>query len=522
MAQLTRTYLVDRARLEMLRRARDDLVLEVADGPDIWSCQHGPFASYRRELEVSGNLEVGSGRAVERIHYKLAAPVWWLLLTIPVRLALRRRDPTTLEARVGPPWWAPPDRLDAGQARTLSLLALCTLVTTYLGTLLSQSFTFVAKDFDASRNSQGALLAVVRLSVIATLLATSVADRVGRRRMLRLALPFACIAMATAAASTNLRTFGLSQIVGRGFTTGADLVILILAIEEVPARSRAYTASVLTLVGGLGSGMVVWLLPVVDLAPWAWRLLYGVPVVLLPLAWWSTRQLPESRRFMGRTRSGTASARPPWTRAIVGRLFLLGIGALLVAAFAAPASQFQNEYLRGERGFSAARISAFTLITSTPAGIGVFAGGRLSDVYGRRKVGAFGIVAGVSLLALSYQIGGWELWALATAGTILGAVTVPALRVYGPELFPTQMRGRANGILTLFAVSGSSSGVWLTGALAGRTGGFGTPFLLLAIGPMLVAVMVLTKYPETAGQTLEQLNPVDGPAPSAGLNEHSP
>ena len=70
--------------------------------------------------------------------------------------------------------------------------------------------------------------------------------------------------------------------------------------------------------------------------------------------------------------------------------------------FAAPASQFQNEFLRDERGFSAARVTAFTLLSGTPAGLGVWLGGRLAEGVGRRRVGAVGLVGGSLLITLSY------------------------------------------------------------------------------------------------------------------------
>lgn len=516
MARITRTYTVDQAGLDTLREPRSGVVDEVCVAPDRWASNHGPTRSYDRELALEP-IETDRFRATERITYSLATPLWWLLLTVPFRRAVARRDPVTLASPSKQPWWAPPDRLGARQAEILSLLAICTLVSTYLGTLLSQTLTFAAAEFGASGRAQGSLLALVRLSVVATLGASVVADRAGRRRVLVVSLLVACTAMATTVAAPSLAWFGASQTVGRGFSAAADLVILIVAAEEMPAGCRAYAASVLALVGGLGSGMVVWLLPLADQAVWGWRLLYIPPILLVPLAWWASRQVPESTRFSQaphpeHTTSSHAVHLPP---GFVRRLLLLGSGAFLLASFAAPASQFQNEFLRVQRGFSGARIAVFTLITSTPAGLGVFAGGRLADVYGRRRVGAVGIVLGVGFSALSYQTRGWPLWALSLIGTIGGAMTVPALRVYGPELFPTRLRARANGVMTLIAVAGSSCGLLLTGFLLERTGNLNWAFRLLAIGPLIVAVLVVTVYPETAHRTLEDLNPSDGPAPRA-------
>ena len=258
----------------------------------------------------------------------------------------------------------------------LSLLATLTLVSSYLGTLLSQTLTFAAADFGASKSAQGVLLAAARLGIVATLVATTAADRVGRSRLLRSTMLFACVAMGAVTFAPALLWFGVGQTVGRGLTTAADVIIIILAVEEMPTRCRAWATAVLALIGGLGSGMVVWLLPLADLGSAAWRAIYVPPRLFLPLVWWAGRQLPESRRFLlaageeeatgpgatggGPTRTAERT-RPRFDAADRRRLALLAVAAFLVLVFAAPASQFQNEFLRDERVFSAARITVFTL-----------------------------------------------------------------------------------------------------------------------------------------------------------------
>jgi MFS family permease len=81
--------------------------------------------------------------------------------------------------------------------------------------------------------------------------------------------------------------------------------------------------------------------------------------------------------------------------------------------------------------------------------------------------------------------------------------------VYGPELFPTALRGRANGIITLTGVIGAAIGLFLAGRLADHFGRMGPGITILAVGPVIVALLVLTLYPETAHMELEELNPED-------------
>jgi MFS family permease len=124
-------------------------------------------------------------------------------------------------------------------------------------------------------------------------------------------------------------------------------------------------------------------------------------------------------------------------------------------------------------------------------------------------VGAFGVITGTLLTVAMVLLGGWPMWGLSVAGAICGAMVVPALGVYGPELFPTSLRGRANGAISILGVTGSVIGLAAAGRLADRWDGLGPALTVLAIGPLLMAVLVLVAYPETAHRELEELNPED-------------
>lgn len=517
MARLHQTHVTDASGLAELRRPRDDVVGERLAAPDRFLLAHGPLLHYERTLAVRDRgetAEAGDGRRFEvdeTFRYKVAGAPWNLLLALPFRRALRRRRPAGAQ-----PWWGPPERLDAQQAATLALLGTLAVVSAYLGTTLSQTLTFVAEDFGADKTAQATVLSLARIGVLVSLVATGLADRNGRR-LVRLMLVAACAIMAGAALVPNLAAFGMIQTAARGLTIATDIIVLVLAAETMPVRCRAWAASILTLIGGLGSGMVVWLLPLADLSIGAWRLIYLPTLLFIPMVVWVGRRLPESGRFLAaahndeREHRRVAAERRLHRPVVIRRLALLGVAAFLLLAFSAPASQFQNEFLRDERGFSAARITLFTLLTSTPAGLGVFIGGRLTDTLGRRPVGALGIALGSVAVAMSFASRGWPMWAWAVASTVTGGMAVPAIRVYGPELFPTHLRSRANGITTLCAVCGSATGIQLAGRLA-EDRNFGTltwPIALLVVGPLLVAVLVLTVYPETGGRTLEELNPGD-------------
>ncbi len=509
MPRLTVSQSVGHAEAERIRSPRHDIVDEGTDGEGRFVLVHGPFARYERTVTVTPEHTDGDQAdpaerftVTQRFDYRLPPGTWPVLMNHPIRGALRR--PRT-DGRL--PWWYPPQRPDARAATVLGLLATLSLVVGYHGTLLTQTMSFAADEFGADTTAQGTALGAVRVGGLLAILLGALADRRGRRLLLNVSL-LGCIASTVAgAAAPNLSTLTATQVVNRGTVLAAGVLLAIVAVEEMPAGARAYALSLLSMTGALGAGMALWVLPVADVGLRAWRLMYLVPLLFLPVVLRFGRLVPESRRY----------ERPHRTVGFGGhyqRLALLAGASFLLFVFTAPQSQFRTEFLRDERGMSAAMVSLFVMATSTPASIGIVLGGRLADTRGRRRVGATGAAVGAVLLALSFTLSGPAMWAAATLGSIFAAMMVPALSVYGPELFPTSLRGRANGVINTVATVGSVIGLVLAGYLANELDSFGWALGLLAIGPLAMAAVVLAWFPETAWRELEDLNPEDRTADS--------
>lgn len=494
---------VDAAGLANLRTPRDDMVGETRLSDDHFGLSEGPFESYERTLSVApAPTAPDRFTVVETFTYRPAVPFWRFATHFPIKWSIAKRRP-----HGGQPWWAPPQRLDARAARVLALLCSLTVFAGYMGSVLSQTISFASDEFEITEATQGTVTAVVRAGVLISVFVTTMADRRGRRKLLLGSAIGAAILTATGAVVPSIWWLGLSQGSARAISTGLSILIGIVAAEELPAGTRAYGVSILAMLAGLGSGMVLWVLPFIGSDGQGWRIIYLVPLLFIPLILMTGRHLPETIRF---ERSEPESVPTGEQRSLAyRRLAMLAAAGFFFAIFSTPASNFRVDFLKDELGFAPGRISLFQALTNTPIGLGVFAAGKIADAYGRRIVASFAVIGGVSFTVLSYSFHGYSVWIFATLGSIIGAMAVPSLGVYGPEMFSTRERGRMNGIVTVVAVMGSAVGLITVGWLKDRWGSFGSAFLAVTIGPAILVLIIAIFFPETAKKELEDLNPTD-------------
>ena len=496
MARIERRYPVEPALLETLRTARGDIVLEEPAGDDRWTMVKGPFSEYTRRLTISER----DGTVTETTEFTLAIPLWWVYLIVLFRRAL-----ADLDRRPRKRFWWPREVVDAATSRLMGAVGTIGAMAGYLGVLIGQTITFAAEDFGVSDSGQANTLAATRIGVLLSMVLLGRADRIGRRP---LTLGFAIAAVvftSLGALAPNMAALGATQTLSRGLTTGLLTLVTLAATEEAPASARAIAVGFATLATGFGAALVVWIIPVADVIDGGWRIAYAVPVLFAPLLLWLSRQLPETRRYTVASRHETAGD-INWRR-----FALIAFAAFAGAVYLSPASQLRNEFLRDDLGFAAIDVSMFQILVSIPATMAVPLGGYLADRFGRKVVGATALGFGVVASALSYQSSGPQLWILSTIAMSSSAAAVPALRGYQTELFPTRARGRVGGMIDAITVTGSAIGLVVVGQLAVRWDDLGSAIGVMVFGPLLVVLLVLTLFPETADQELEIFNPGDIP-----------
>ena len=503
---LTRTWPDDEHHRALLTARRDDLLVERLEPGDgtidragsrtgeeataRWSQEHGPFRSYERTVTAAG------GSLFEETRFDLHVPSFgWLFVP------LTRRRIVSAQRRDHSPWWAPSDHLDSRQVLVLGIIAALSMSSAFVNTLFTQTVNFAADDFEVGDWGVGVAGAVVRGGIVIALPAALLADRIGRRRVINVVAWAAPIVTALGAVAPNFPSLVATQTIGRPLGLALDFLVGVVAAEEVPRNSRAYAVSVLALASGLGAGVAVVSLPLADLADNAWRLLYVIALIWLVPAVDALRRLPETTRF--RRRHVIA---PRLDRR---RFAILGGVAFLANIFVAPASFFQNRYLEDVRGYSALVIATFTLVTATPAAVGLMVGGRVADAAGRRRLIAVALPLGTVLVAASFAVGGVAMWLAMTAGAVVGSIAFPAMSVYRTELFPTGNRSWAAALLTVLALAGGIGGLLAAGGLRDAGWSYGSIMGMLSLAQLGVLAIVATTLPETAHRSLEELNPLD-------------
>jgi MFS family permease len=479
------------ANLALLRRPLDGVVTEAGGANDHFTAVSGPMRRWERTLELR------DGDVIEHLDARLARGPWAFVVHLAIRVWWRTRKPGSAR-----PWWAPPDQMDQRSASILMTAALATMTFGYLNTVHTQTLTFVAKDFGSSRSDQSWSAAAVRTGIVIAMVIGALADRRGRRYIVLFCAIAAPAVAALGAVMPSLATVTATQMVARPLSLSMDLVLTIMVAEEMPRRARAFAIAMTTMCQGLGAGICVMALRLADIGESGWRWVYVLPLgfwVLVPYLW---RHLPESRRFVA------AHATTTRLRDNRGRFALLAVGAFATNLFVAPASVFQNDYLRLERGYDGAGVSLYTLVTQTPAGLGVLVGGKLAETRGRRSVAVIAVVLGTLGTLASFATSGWLLWTVSLVGAIIAGAAAPAMLVFSAELFPTAKRGLAKATLLTITLIGSSLGLLFVGALSDGKALIG-PMSIVAIGPLIAALLVFLRYPETASRELEDLNPQD-------------
>ena len=272
--------------VDTLLRPRSHPVAEHLVGDGVFEADaDAPLRGYRRTVTFDGD------RATQTVTFRLALPYFaWVFIPF-FRHALRT------PARDRPQWWLPPDRFGARATTVLGTLCASAVLFGYINTLFNQTIAFAADEFHANNAAQGVAGGFVRAGGVLAFVIVALADRRGRRPVILGAGAAGCLLSLTGAVAPSLAWLTGSQVLTQACAYGLFILLPVVAVEELPAGSRAYAVGLLAMAAALGGGVSVAALRLADVAVWGWRLVYVIPVFGLLLLPGIARRLPESKRF---------------------------------------------------------------------------------------------------------------------------------------------------------------------------------------------------------------------------------
>jgi putative MFS transporter len=374
---------------------------------------------------------------------------------------------------------------------------------------------------------------------IGSLVTGFVGDRFGRRFTYQVnLLVFGLASLAAALAQDMTQLIACRFVQGLGL--GAEIVVGYSTLTEfVPPASRGRWLSFmafLTVCGFPATAILSYLI----IPTWGWRPMFVIAGIGSLIVWYLRKNLPESPRWLeaqGRSAeaealmqtiekdvaqtkalpaaaagappaqlSAAAMFRPPiLQRLLVGSWVLITINTLIFG-FVIFLPQF---FLR--QGLTITNSLGYTVVLACASLVGCAVGAVLSDTVGRRWS-----IIGASLLTI---VAGWfyarsnaasdPIIVLGVGAILLIAIyiqTAMLFGVYTPELFPTEIRLRANGICNTLGRGATVISPFVVGALMVDYGLPGVIWLMIG----LLVVQIIAVYfwgVEPARQPLEGLNP---------------
>jgi MFS transporter, putative metabolite:H+ symporter len=369
-----------------------------------------------------------------------------------------------------------------------------------------------------------------------------IGDRLGRRFTYQVNLLVFGLASLAAAFAQDMNQLIACRFV-QGLGLGAEIVVGYSTLTEfVPPATRgrwlAFMAF-LTVCGFPATAILGYLI----IPTWGWRPMFVIAGIGSLIVWYLRKNLPESPRWLeaqGRSAeaealmqsiekdvtktaalsapatvaplpqlSAAAMFRPPiLQRLLVGSWVLITINTLIFG-FVIFLPQF---FLR--QGLTITNSLGYTVVLAGASLVGCATGAVLSDSIGRRWS-----IIGASLLTI---VAGWfyaRSNAASDPGIVLsiGAILLIAIYVqtailfgvYTPELFPTEIRLRANGICNSLGRGATVISPFVVGYLMVNYGLPGVVWLM--IGLLLVQILAVYFWGvEPARRPLEGLDPKTG------------
>jgi len=316
--------------------------------------------------------------------------------------------------------------------------------------------------------------------------------------------------------SQTIESFTFYQFVARIFLASEFALSLIIIGEEYPTRWRGFGIALLSGVAAVGT-IAAFLAAGWVLTHYDWRMMYVIGLVPLGLIFFFRLGMRETRRYeeIARERGAQSWAqmwqhlRVPFQKQYRARSLLVTLIWNCNHLVTSPATTFWTIHAARNLGYSAAQYGSVVAVGYLAGFVfGAPLAAFLMNNLGRRITCAGFYVAAAVAIFLLFRVETPDMLVQmflmsVTVVSFLGANA--ATNTYATELFPTAIRATGYSWTTnLFGRVMEFATPALIGALAIEIG-IPDAVGLMAIGPIIGAIVVLVYAPETKGLTLEEI-----------------
>ena len=379
--------------------------------------------------------------------------------------------------------------------------------------LYAFALTAIQQEFGLSSAVAGSLASLTLIaSAVGGSFAGVLADRYGRARMLVYSILLYSVFTGLTATATSLATLALWRaLVGLGL--GAEWSAgSVLVAETWPAEHRCKAIG-LTQSGWAIGYLLAALLAALILPKYGWRPMFMVGAIPALLTVWIRRNIPEPAIWIKTKQRERESSAPKLRLGIILQPPLLGrtvIATLLCTTllfaywglFTWIPAYLSSPVSKGGLGLGIVKSSAWIVPVQIGAFLGYLFFGVLADRFGRRPILLI-FVLGAAVLVPFYALAGRYQAVLLLLGPLIGFFGHGYFSVFGAmlaELFPSSIRGAAQGITYNSGRAFSALAPFLIGSVASRLG-IGGALAFMSIFYLTAGLLVLF-LPETKGESL--------------------
>jgi MFS transporter, putative metabolite:H+ symporter len=397
------------------------------------------------------------------------------------------------------------------------LLMTVTIFEGYDVTIFHLCTPDIARTFHMDDSAVGLMASVVRFGGMLAFFVVMLSDRFGRKPIVNITVLFYTLFTLLTALSRGLLSFTIFQSFAQIFLSAEFGVATIMISEEFPDDARGRGIAGLNMVGLLGVVAGGYLYGKVVDSSFGWRGMYFIGILPLLLVSFLRRSLRETARFEATRESARLApsalrlsmfrqAIEPFGGPYRGRLILVAMLWNSVSLVGAPAVTFFSLHAKRDLHWTSANIGRAVVLAYLIGTLGHLLAGWAIDRVGRKATTSVSYLIGTVAIIGLFRCVSHDAVLFAMVVTVFafqGARTATA--TYSAELFPTEIRATSYSMtVQLLGQITAILSPLVIGILSRSLGGLGNAVTIVAVGPVIGAILVWLFAPETRGMRLEE------------------